>query len=141
MKVPISEHVVYTNWFFVFVLTFRTNYEHNLFWAWNFHVLSLYFDEQSLVILWVSWCNKCASEKDLPVLLITSCRMINLFLEPHETFCLDLIADEFWLFILPLFRKWMDSFIFNLTFHMHYVQCTYVFFQLLCTYIFPNLFL
>ena len=25
-------------------------------WAWNFHVLNLLFNEQSVVILWVSWC-------------------------------------------------------------------------------------
>ena len=25
-------------------------------WAWNFHVLNSYFNEQSAVILWVSWC-------------------------------------------------------------------------------------
>ena len=43
-----------------FVLTFRTIYVHNMFWAWNFHVLNSLFNEQSFVILWVSWCkNKC----------------------------------------------------------------------------------
>ena len=26
------------------------------FWAWNFHVLNLWFNEQSVVILWFSWC-------------------------------------------------------------------------------------
>ena len=25
-------------------------------WAWNFHVLNLKFNGQSVVILWVSWC-------------------------------------------------------------------------------------
>ena len=25
-------------------------------WAWNFHVLNLKFNDQSVVILWVSWC-------------------------------------------------------------------------------------
>ena len=25
-------------------------------WAWNFHVLNLQFNEQYIVILWVSWC-------------------------------------------------------------------------------------
>ena len=25
-------------------------------WAWNFHLLNLCFNEQSVVILWVSWC-------------------------------------------------------------------------------------
>ena len=29
---------------------------HNMFWAWNFHVLIWWFKEQSVVILWVSWC-------------------------------------------------------------------------------------
>ena len=32
---------------------------HNMFSpgrAWNFHVLNLQFNEQSVVILWVSWC-------------------------------------------------------------------------------------
>jgi hypothetical protein len=33
------EHVAYTNWFFVFVLTFRTIYVFNMFWAWHFYVL------------------------------------------------------------------------------------------------------
>ena len=43
-----------------FILTFRTIYVHNMFWAWHFHVLNSYFDEQSFVILWVSWCsNTC----------------------------------------------------------------------------------
>ena len=31
MKIARTEHVVYTNWFFVFVLTFRTFYVHNMF--------------------------------------------------------------------------------------------------------------
>ena len=31
-----------------------------MFWACNFHVLNLKFNEQSFVIFWVSWCkNKC----------------------------------------------------------------------------------
>ena len=43
-----------------FVLTFRTIYVHNMFWAWNFHVLNSWYNEQSVVILWVSWCkNRC----------------------------------------------------------------------------------
>ena len=29
---------------------------HNMFWAWNFHLLNWQFNEQSFVILWVSWC-------------------------------------------------------------------------------------
>ena len=28
----------------------------NMFWAGNFHVLNSYFNEQSVVIFWVSWC-------------------------------------------------------------------------------------
>ena len=56
MKIPSSEHVVYTNCFFVFVLIFRTIYVHNMFWAWNCHVLNWWFKEQSVAILWVSWC-------------------------------------------------------------------------------------
>ena len=41
------------------------------YWAWNFHVLNLQFNEQSVVILWVTWCkNKSrASDKDLPVII------------------------------------------------------------------------
>ena len=84
MKIPSSEHVVYTNCFFVFVLIFRTIYVHNMFWAWNFHVLNWWFNEQSFVILWVSWgkiqVRISASEKDLPVcnklfiLLNSQCR-------------------------------------------------------------------
>ena len=31
MKIPSSEHVVYTNWVFVFVLIFRTIYVYNMF--------------------------------------------------------------------------------------------------------------
>ena len=54
MTSPSSEHVVYTNYFFV--LIFRTIYVHNMFWAWNCHVLNWWFKEQSVVILWVSWC-------------------------------------------------------------------------------------
>ena len=30
MKTPPSEHVVYTNWFFVYVLTLRTIFIHNM---------------------------------------------------------------------------------------------------------------
>ena len=52
--IPSSEHVVCTNWFFVFI--FRTIDVHNMFWAWNFHVLNWWFNEQSVVILWVIWC-------------------------------------------------------------------------------------
>ena len=60
MKIPSLEHVVYTNWFFVFVSIFKTIYVHNRFWAWNFHVLNWWFNEQSFVKLWVSWVkNKC----------------------------------------------------------------------------------
>ena len=53
MKTTSSEHVVYTNCFFV--LTFKIIYVHNMFWACTFHVLNSYFNEQSFVILWVSW--------------------------------------------------------------------------------------
>ena len=46
--------------FFAFYLIFRTIYVHNMFWAWNFHLLNLWFNDQSFVILWVSWNkNKC----------------------------------------------------------------------------------
>ena len=39
---------------------FKTIYLHNMFWAWSFHVLNWWFNEQSFVILWVSWVkNKC----------------------------------------------------------------------------------
>ena len=31
MKTTSSEHVVYINWFFVFVLTFKTIYVHNMY--------------------------------------------------------------------------------------------------------------
>ena len=50
----------------VFVLIFRTIYEHNMFWAWNFHVLNWWFKEQSVVI-----CTYCvlASDNHLPVSL------------------------------------------------------------------------
>ena len=62
----------------VLVLTFRTTYVHNMFYscshnvlpmflAWNFHVLNWYFNNQSDVLLWVSWCKIRASDKDLPV--------------------------------------------------------------------------
>jgi hypothetical protein len=37
MKITSSEHVMYINCFFV--LTFRTIYVHNMFWAFNFNVL------------------------------------------------------------------------------------------------------
>ena len=44
IKIPSSEHVVYTNCFFVFVLTFRTilctQHVLDMFWAWNLHVLN-----------------------------------------------------------------------------------------------------
>ena len=35
---------------------FCTQHVLPMFWARNFHVLNLYFNEQSVVILWVSWC-------------------------------------------------------------------------------------
>ena len=34
---------------------FCTHHFLPMFWAWNFHVLNLKFNEQSVVILWVSW--------------------------------------------------------------------------------------
>ena len=43
MKIPSSEHVVYTNCFFVFVLAFRTTYVHNMFYPCSPHVLTLQF--------------------------------------------------------------------------------------------------
>ena len=61
MKIPSLEHgekmrrtCCVQKLFFVFVLTFRTIYVHNMFLAWNFHALNLQFNEQSFVILWVS---------------------------------------------------------------------------------------
>jgi len=36
-------------------INFRTQHVLPMFWAWNFHVLNLYFNEQYIVILWVSW--------------------------------------------------------------------------------------
>ena len=36
-----------------------TIYVHNMFWAWNFHVLNWWLNEHSFVILWVSWGKKC----------------------------------------------------------------------------------
>ena len=35
---------------------FCTQYVLPLFWAWNFLVLNFWFNEQSVIILWVSWC-------------------------------------------------------------------------------------
>ena len=35
---------------------FKTIYVHNMFWACSFHVLNSKFNEQSVDILWVSWC-------------------------------------------------------------------------------------
>ena len=29
---------------------------HNMFWAWNYHVLNWWFNEQTFLILWVIWC-------------------------------------------------------------------------------------
>ena len=34
---------------------FKTIYVPNVFWAWSFHALNWWFNEQSFVILWVSW--------------------------------------------------------------------------------------
>ena len=42
MKIPSSEHVVYTNCFFVFVLTFRTIYVHNMFSTCSQHVINMF---------------------------------------------------------------------------------------------------
>ena len=33
-----------------------TQHDLPMFWAWNFHALNLQFNEQYVVILWVSWC-------------------------------------------------------------------------------------
>ena len=35
---------------------FCTQHVLPMFWTWNFHVLNLSFNEQYVVILWVSWC-------------------------------------------------------------------------------------
>ena len=62
------EHVVYTNCFFVFVLTFRTIYAHNMFSQCSELVVFMYWIGKSMnnlfVILWVSWFkNKCFWKK------------------------------------------------------------------------------
>ena len=55
-----SEHVVYKNWFFVFVLAFKTILVHNMSWTCIFFALKSGINEQSVVILWVNWLkNKC----------------------------------------------------------------------------------
>ena len=42
----------------------KTIFVHNMFWACCFHVQNWYINEQSCVILWVSWCkNKCFWER------------------------------------------------------------------------------
>ena len=58
----ISQNMLCTQ--IVFCLDIQNNLctQHVLkvFWACNFHALNLWFNEQSFVILWVSWCmNKC----------------------------------------------------------------------------------
>ena len=50
MKTTSSEHVVYIV-FFVFNLTFKTIFVHNMSWACTFHVLNWSINEQSFVIL------------------------------------------------------------------------------------------
>ena len=56
MKIPCSEHVVYINCSEYQNKNKKTICVHNMFWAWNFHVLNWWFNEQSVVILWVIWC-------------------------------------------------------------------------------------
>ena len=42
LRIP-AEHVVYTNWFFfVFILTFRTTYVHNMLYPCSPYVLSMF---------------------------------------------------------------------------------------------------
>ena len=48
------EHVVYKNFFFVSVLTFKTIFV--LYTTCCEFIFFLEFNEQSLVILWVNWC-------------------------------------------------------------------------------------
>ena len=50
-----EEHVVYKNCFECQKQFLYTTCSPQV-WAWNFHVLSLWFNKQSVVILWVSWC-------------------------------------------------------------------------------------
>ena len=38
------------------VLNVRNNFCSPQVWAWKFHVLNFSFNEQSAVLLWVSWC-------------------------------------------------------------------------------------
>ena len=72
-----SKHVVYINCF-VFVLTFKTIYVHNMFWACSFHVrtgksMNNILSYCGLVVARIS-----ASEKDLPVwwkTYVWSCQM------------------------------------------------------------------
>ena len=66
-KTTSSEHVVYIHCFFVFVLTFKTIYVHNMFWACSFHVRT----GKSMNNL-LSYCGLVdarirGSDKDLPV--------------------------------------------------------------------------
>ena len=56
------EHVVYKKWFFVFVLTFKTIYVHNMFWAWTCKSMNNLLSYCGLVDARIS-----TSEKDLPV--------------------------------------------------------------------------
>ena len=70
MKIPSSEHVVYTNCLFVFVLTFRTIYVNNMFWACSELEIFMYWTWNSMNnLLWYcglvdTWIS--ASDKDLP---------------------------------------------------------------------------
>ena len=56
MKIPSSEHVVYINCSEHQNKNKKPICVHNMFSAWNFHVLNWQFNEQSVVILWVSRC-------------------------------------------------------------------------------------
>ena len=87
MKIPNSEHV--ENMLCTSVLTFRTIYVHNMFWACNFYVLNLQFNEQSFAILWVSWCkNKCFWKRFTCKIIIIAYKFAEtlLILEHHKHF-------------------------------------------------------
>ena len=75
MKIPSSEHVVYTNCF-VFVLTLRTIYVHNMFSTCCEVEIFMYWTRDSMNNL-LSYCGLVdtkirASDKDLPVDFLSS---------------------------------------------------------------------
>ena len=87
-----SEQVVYIKYFLVFVLTFKTIYVHNVFWAGSLHVRIRTSMSNLLSYCGLVDARLSASEKDLPVPTV-----IRVLLPHRNFFCKKFIGIKLYL--------------------------------------------